>query len=310
MALAARPVVTESCRRFGDFDVIDGHFLYPDGVAAVLLGRWFGKPVVLSARGSDANIAARERVAGACVRWAARRAAAVIAVSEALRESLDSCGVPRAAITVLRNGVDPQMFGQRDRDSARLELGIAGPTLLCVGNLVPEKGHALVIEALARLPGVHLIAIGSGPQGAILRAAAARAGVADRVSWLAPVPQESLANYYVAADVTVLASTREGMPNVLLESLACGTPVVATAVGGSVEIVANDAAGRLVFDRSADAFAAACRALLAAPPDRSETVAYARRFGWAEPVAGQIALLRQVLVGRSSAAGEPLRGVH
>ena len=109
--------------------------------------------------------------------------------------------------------------------------------------------------------------------------------------------QADLARYYVAADVVVLASSREGMPNVLLESLACGTPVVATRVGGTPEIVAAVEAGNLVSERSASALASACAELLRSPPDRVATRRYAERLGWAEPIAQQVALLDRIAAG-------------
>jgi teichuronic acid biosynthesis glycosyltransferase TuaC len=250
---------------------------------------------VITARGSDANVATRERVAGMCIRWAARRAAALIAVSTALRDVMVDRGLPADRITVVRNGVDLTTFQPRDREAARRALGLAGPTLLSVGNLVPEKGLDLVLEALQKLGDARLLVIGAGPEEDRLRRIADALDVTSRVSWVAPVPQEALAQYYSAADVTVLASTREGMPNVLLESLACGTPVVATAVGGSTEIVTASEAGALVYVRSGGALAAACRQLIVSPPDRAATRRYAERFGWPEPIAALVALFERVI---------------
>ncbi len=270
MALAARRALREGGADAGEFDLIDGHFLYPDGVAAVLLGGWLRKPVVLTARGSDVNVAARERLAGACIRWAAPRAAALVSVSAALREAMRAAGVGGERIEVLRNGVDLGVFRPLDATAVRAELGLPGPLLLSVGNLVPEKGHELVLESLARLDGAGLVVVGGGPERERLGRMALDLGLDRRVRWLDPVAQEVLARYYNAADVTVLGSTREGMPNVLLESLACGTPVVATAVGGAPEIITEPVAGRLVGERTPERFAAACRELLAAPPSRAD----------------------------------------
>lgn len=294
MAHCARDAAEALRAEHGEFDLIDAHFLYPDGVAAVHLGERLRRPVVLSARGSDVNLALHERVAGRSIRWAAHRAAAIVAVSNALRDAMLAQGLPRERITVLRNGVDLELFRPGDRQVLRTELGFTGPTLLSVGNLVAEKGHDLTLAALALLPEARLIVIGSGPLEAELRAAAQARGVAERVRWLAPVPQDALSRYYSAADLTVLASTREGMPNVLLESIACGTPVVATAVGGTPEVIGDAAAGRLVHERSPGALAAACRQLLAAPPDRDAVRRCGERFGWAEPIAHQLALLERV----------------
>lgn len=280
----------------GGFDLVDAQFLYPDGVAGVHLARRLRLPVTITARGSDVNAALSERVAGRSIRWAARRAAAIIAVSAALREAMIAGGLPADRIAVLRNGVDLQTFRPAaDRDAERARLGLHGTTLLAVGNLVPEKDHALLLAALQRLPTAHLVVLGSGPLSGALRAQAETLGVSARVSWREPVPQAALQAYYAAADLTVLTSTREGMPNVLLESLACGTPVVSMAVGGAAEVVVDPAAGRLVRERSPQAVAAACRDVLAAPASRADVRRIGERFGWAEPVAAQLALLERIV---------------
>lgn len=294
MAHYSRSAVADHVGRFGQFDILDAHFFYPDGVAGVRLARHFGKPVVVTARGSDINAAARELIAGTWIRRAARQCAAMIAVSTALRDAMVARGLPAAAITVLRNGVDLERFRPLGREQARAALGLPGPLILSVGNLVPEKGHDLAIRALARLPDVRLVVIGAGPQRAALERLTAEQGVADRVQWVAPVQQDQLVRYYSAADLCLLASTREGMPNVLLESLACGTPVVATAVGGVPEIVTTAAAGAIVPQRTPDALAAACAALLRAPPDRADVRRHAERFGWDEPVRRQVLLLESI----------------
>jgi glycosyltransferase involved in cell wall biosynthesis len=294
MARAARRALATLRETDRDFDLVDGQFLYPDGVAAARLARALGKPLVLTARGSDVNVALRERLAGRSIRWAASRAAAIVAVSADLRERMVERGLPAGKIAVLRNGVDLDLFKPGDRTRLRADLGFDGPTLLAVGNLVPEKGYDLALEGLARLPGATLVVLGRGPEEPRLRSYADALGLSGRVRWLAPVPQEQLARHYAAADLTVLASTREGMPNVLLESLACGTPVVATAVGGAPEVVTDPVAGRLLCTRSAEDLASACRALLDSPPPRDAVRAHGERFGWQEPIAAQLALYQRV----------------
>jgi teichuronic acid biosynthesis glycosyltransferase TuaC len=295
MARCARSAVEAFRAETGDFDLIDGHFLYPDGVGAVHLGEALGKPVVLTARGSDVNTALGEKIAGRSIRWAADRAVAIIAVSAALRDAMVRQGLPAERITVVRNGVDRELFRPGDRAQLRAELGFTAPTLLSVGNLVPEKGHELALAVLSRIDGAELVVIGSGPLRSRLVALASELGVAARVKWLPPLAQQSLARYYGAADLTILTSTREGMPNVLLESLACGTPVVATAVGGAVEIVTEPVAGQLVHSRSPEVFAAACREVLATPPREAAVRAFSERFGWEQPVATQISLLESLV---------------
>jgi teichuronic acid biosynthesis glycosyltransferase TuaC len=279
------------------FDVIDAHYFYPDGVAAALLGRSLGKPVVITARGTDINLISRYRLARRWIRLAAERAAGIVAVSEALRARLLEIGVPGGRVQVLRNGVDLDLFAPRDRDAARreLELDLDGPIALSVGWLIPRKGHDLVLRAMAALPQVSVVIVGEGPEGPSLRRLAAQLGMGGRVRFLGAMPQERLAVVYNAADVLVLASTREGLPNVVLEALACGTPVVATAIWGTPEVVADPAVGRLVEERTPEALGAAIRDLLADPPARAAVRVYAERFAWGPTTAGQVRMFRSIL---------------
>jgi teichuronic acid biosynthesis glycosyltransferase TuaC len=279
------------------FDLIDAHYFYPDGVAAALLGRRLGKPVVITARGTDINLISRYRLPRHWIRWAGQRAAGIVAVSEALRARLIELGIPGARVQVLSNGVDLDRFAPRDRRAARRQLGLdpGGPVLASIGLLITRKGHDLAIRAAALLPGATLLIVGEGPEDAALRRLATRLGVAGRVHFLGSMPQEQLAVVYNAAEVLVLASSREGYPNVLLEALACGTPVVATAVWGTPEIVAAPVAGRLVEARTPEALQASIQGLLADPPARGAIRAYAERFGWGPTTAGQLRLFRSIL---------------
>ena len=124
--------------------------------------------------------------------------------------------------------------------------------------------------------------------------------MAARVRFLGAVPHAELAALYGAADALVLASSREGWANVLLEAMACGTPVVATDIWGTPEVVADPAAGRLVPERTPAALAAAVAALLADPPARAATRRYAERFSWDATVEGQLALFAEVVAASSS----------
>lgn len=281
------------------FDAIDAHYLYPDGVAAVRLAREHGVPVVLTARGSDTSQLPHYRIPGRLIRAAIAQADALIAVSAALKEGLVALGAAPEKVTVLRNGVDLDVFRPApDRAAARAELGLDGPTLLSVGLLIERKRHHLTIEALTHLPGHTLLIAGEGPERSALEALAGRLGVDDRVRLIGPVPHARLPRYYTAADVTVLASSREGWANVLLESMACGTPVVATPAWGSREAVAAPEAGLVIDEATPEALAAGIRQILAGPADRAATRAYAERFGWDETTNGQLALFRRVLEDR------------
>jgi teichuronic acid biosynthesis glycosyltransferase TuaC len=287
---AVRAWMNEGAR----FDLVDGQFLYPDGVAAAHMARWLGLPLVLTARGSDVNLAMDERIAGRSIHWAIDRARAVIAVSSALGSAMIDRGVPPEKVFVIRNGVDLAMFSPVNKSEARSKTGLAGQVLLSVGNLVPEKGHDLTIAALARMPDATLVLIGAGPEQGRLEKLASTLGVVGRIRFVGPVAQSELALWYSAADLTVLASTREGMPNVLLESLACGTPVVASRVGGTPEVVAGDVAGCLFDERNPDALAAACTDVLARGAGAAAVRQYAESLGWGPPVQSQLALLQRI----------------
>jgi glycosyltransferase involved in cell wall biosynthesis len=283
------------------FDAIDGHYLYPDGVAAVLLGRRYGRPVTLTARGSDTSQWPGYRIPARMIRWAIARADALIAVSADLKAGLVALGVPEAKVTVLRNGVDLDVFRPvADRAAARAQLGVTGPLLVSVGGLIERKRHHLTIEALTLLPGHTLLLIGQGPERDALQALAARLGVADRVRLLGPKPHAELPLYYSAADASVLASSREGWANVLLESMACGTPVVATPAWGMREAITRPEAGLVIGEATAAALADGIRHLLAAPPERAATRAYAEAFGWNETTEGQLALFRRLTEQRAA----------
>ncbi|MBQ5964516.1 glycosyltransferase family 4 protein [Massilia sp. ZL223] len=279
-----------------DFDAIDAHYFYPDGVAAAMLGRYFNKPVVITARGSDVNLLPRYPLPRRMIQWAARQAKGIITVSNALKEGLVQLGVAPAAITPLRNGVDLEKFHPMNRDAVRAALGLRRFTLISVGHLVELKGHHLVIGALPRLPDTELLVAGSGPERARLEALARTLGVADRVRFLGAVPHAELAQYFNAADLMVLASSREGWANVLLESMACGTPVVASRVGGSPEVVAAPEAGILMGQYSSEGVAEAVQRLRERQPDRGAARRYAEGFSWDFTTRGQIDLFQKIIV--------------
>ncbi len=291
---AAAPVLAAQLRAGARFDAIDAHYFYPDGIAAVWLGRRFGLPVVITARGSDVTQFPAYRIPRRLILRAAAEAAAIVSVSAGLRDSLIALGVPPARITVLRNGVDLELFRPAERAQARAELGVSGPVLLSVGALIPRKGHDRTIAALAHLPEWTLLIAGEGPERARLAALAARLGVGARVRLLGAIPHARLPSVYSAADLSVLASAREGWANVLLESMACGTPVIASPIPGNTEVVRAPEAGAIAAGTTPTAIADAVRAWAGQPPDRAATRAYASRFSWDATSAGQLALFRGV----------------
>ncbi len=301
-ALAAGAASTiDALQRQGfSFDLIDAHYFYPDGVAAAILAKKYGKPLLITARGSDLNLLPTYRYPRRLIRWAANHADAIVTVSSALKDRLTDLGIDGSRIRVLRNGVDCDVFRPVDHPEARKVLGVdSRPVFAAVGNLVAEKGFDLAIDATAMIPGATLVIVGEGPDRRRLEERAARRDIAERVRFLPVRPQRELANVYSAADALVLASSREGWPNVLLEAMACGTPVVAIDVGGVSEIVRSPVAGVVVRERTAEALAAALKQVLDEPRDRAALRRYALQFDWEETARGHIALCREV-VSRSS----------
>ena len=262
------------------FDLIDAHYFYPDGVAAARLAKELNIPLLITGRGTDLTLIPQSPPERARIQWAGRQASALITVCEDLRHKLVELGEAPARVVTLRNGVDLKRFSPGDRDGARTRLGLDGFTLLSVGSLIPRKGHELIIAALTELPDTKLLIAGSGPMRAELERIAQEKGVAARVRFLGEIAHDALTDAYRAADIFVLASSREGWANVLLEAMACGTPVVATNVNGTPEVVQDPKLGLLVQERSPQALAQAIRQLRALSPDRQAVRTYAEQFSW------------------------------
>lgn len=279
-----------------DLDLIDAHYFYPDGVAAARIARKARRPVVITARGSDVNLIAGYAGPRRQILRAAAQSAAIITVSEALRGRLLELGVADAKITVLRNGVDLAAFRPNERPAVRS----GGAALLSVGNLVSGKGHDVAIRAVAQIPEARLVIAGAGPLRHDLERLARSVRAAERVTFIGQVNQEALRECYNAADATILASAREGMPNVVLESLACGTPVIASRVGGIPEIVTSDVPGALLEQTSPDCLREAILAVLARSVPKAAVREFAQRFAWEPTISAQIALYRKVLADAGS----------
>jgi len=251
MFLSVLPRVSKIHRDLG-FDVIDAHFVYPDGFAAMLLGHWFKKPVVVSARGSDINQYKDFRVIRKILKRTLLGADRVIAVSQALKDTMVRLGIPPERISVIPNGVDPDKFTPMSKQEARDALHLSGHRLiLSVGNLTENKGMDLLVKALHILvyqrhrSDLRLAIVGDGPCQHVLADLVVSLNLLDHVILVGSVPHHELSRWYSAADVFCLASAREGLPNVVLEALACGTPVVATPVGGIPEVISSERVGLL-----------------------------------------------------------------
>ncbi|MGH8547131.1 MAG: glycosyltransferase family 4 protein [Methylococcales bacterium] len=299
LALFAYPAISKLFSEGYDFDLIDAHYYYPDGVAAVLLAKWLNKPLVITARGTDINLVPDYFLPRKIILWAAEKADRSITVCRALKDEMIRLGAEADKIHVFRNGVDLDFFKPVERISIRKKLGIDRPCLLSVGHLIERKGHHLVIEALQDLPDFQLLIAGDGEELRNLKNLVEKIVLANRVIFLGALSHPQLGEYYSAVDALVLASSREGWANVLLESMACGTPVVATRIWGTPEVVTSPEAGILIDERTAQSIAAGVRKLMLNPPSREMTREYAENFSWESSVRGIEKTFRAVLDARN-----------
>lgn len=282
-----------------EFDVIDASFFFPDGPAATVLGDRFGVPVSIKARGSDVHHWGRAPATAAQVLAAGLRADGLLAVGGALKADMVALGMPAEKIAVHRTGVDRERFYPRDRQTEKAALGVGGPLVVSVGALTRNKGHDVVIAAIARVPGATLAILGQGEERSALAALAERLGVGDRVRLLGSVPHGEVARWIGAADAMALASAREGLANAWVEALASGTSIVIPDAGSAREVVTSAAAGRIVA-RTPEAFAGAIAALIADPPRVEDVTAAAAPFSWeanAMALRDHLAALVQASVG-------------
>jgi glycosyltransferase involved in cell wall biosynthesis len=229
-------------RRRDRFDVLLGTWAYPDGVAAVALGRALRLPTVVKLHGSDMDVLSKRPALRRQLAWALPQAARVVAVSRALGDQAAALGVARDRIDIVTNGVDGALFNPRDRATARAELGRASDTrkwILFVGRVEKDKGMFELAPAFAKLaasnPDAALIIVGDGKGRAAMEETLRPLG--DRVVFTGARPFAEIPIWMAACDLFTLPSHHEGTPNVLLEALASGRRVVATRVGGIPDVV-------------------------------------------------------------------------
>lgn len=273
------------------YNLIDAHYLYPDGVSAALVSAFLKLPFVMSARGTDLNLIPNYTIARKMILWAAKRCKKVITVSSALKARGEAIGVASDKMVVIRNGVDTSIFNP-DQDTSDPWFKMPYKHVLSVGNLTELKGHDLVVRAVAQLPSHALTIVGDGEERSNLESLIGELGVSGRVRIIPPVNQTSLAALYASSDVLVLASSREGWPNVILEALACNTQVLATNVGGVKEIIDNDGHGYLIKSRSTDAIVESLKKVEANHTESMRT--YVSEFAWDHVVEKQNRLYQEV----------------
>jgi teichuronic acid biosynthesis glycosyltransferase TuaC len=269
-------------------NIIDAHFGYPDGYAAVLLGRWLRLPVVLTLRGKEEG-QSRSGVAAALKR-AIVGADQLITVSAALQTLALEHGADPARVQVIGNGVDLARFTAVSRLAARREFGLpaGAKVLVSVGTLSENKGFHRVLECmpglLATHPALHLMIVGgagpAGDMGAELKRMVRTLDLGNRVHFLGPVSPDRVNVALSAADVFVLATSYEGWANVFLEAMACGLPVVTTNVGGNSQVVNAPSLGRLVPVGDTRRLREAMDEALRTEWDRASIRAYAESNSW------------------------------
>jgi teichuronic acid biosynthesis glycosyltransferase TuaC len=279
MVGALTPVLARIRQDFA-FDVIDAEFFFPDGPAAIALGKALGVPVSIKARGADIHFWGRGNAATRAQVIAAGQAAdGMLAVSAALKADMVALGMPEDRIKVHYTGIDRTRFYVRERAAAKAALGVTGSLLVSVGNLIARKGHALVIEALERLIDTQLVIIGHGEALAEFVSIAQRRGVAGRVRFLCSQPHDVIADWLAAADAMVLMSASEGLANAWVEALASGTPIIISDVGGAREVLNGTEAG-VVADFNPNSIAQSIQWVLARNLDRHAVAATVDRFSW------------------------------
>lgn len=292
-ALIARACLPYISQRDKRADLLNAEFFFPDGIAASIIARKLKLPFTIQARGSDIHYWGERPSVRAAMLRAANTASGLLAVSAALKADMVALGMRADRIEVHYTGVDLDSFRPLNRAQAKAQWGISGPLVVSAGNLIPLKGHEIVIRAIAALPGVSLLIAGEGPERANLMQAATRLGVSERVRLLGSVPHANIARLLAAADVVALASEREGLATVWVEALACGTPLVAPRVGGIAEVLDRPEAGRIT-ERTPAAFASAIAQLIAASPPQSSVRAAAERFTWPQAIDAFYTHLRRV----------------
>ena len=268
-----------------DYALIDGHYYYPDGVAIERACRRLNVPFTMTARGTDINyIPEHYPLAKRRIQQVFSKASRNMAVCQALLNTMtDELGANKATAVTARNGVDLELFAYADdalHQQRKQEKQAHSPTvILSVGHLIERKGHHLIIDAIKDIADCELWILGAGPLKGELEAQIERQGLQSKVRLLGEMTQPEMIAFYQAADLMVLASSREGWANVLLEAMACGTPVVATRIWGTPEVMAEDEQ-QFLCERTVPALAHCIQARIQTHTARATVRAHAEQFSW------------------------------
>jgi glycosyltransferase involved in cell wall biosynthesis len=279
-------------------DLVFSYFLYPDGYAALQIAKALRVPVVAMGVGSDVhNISDRFSIMH--TRKLLREADFLLAISDDLRKRMVDLGAPPERIRALVSGCDLAVFHPMDRLQARRKLGIDANSeaVVYVGRMDLKKGLRELVEAAATLlatrPKLHIYLVGDGPDQPLIEKEIQDRNAAASIHLRPECSFDDVAVWMTAADLVTLPSYMEGCPNVVLEALACGRPVVATHVGGIPEIL-SERCGRLVPPRDPKALASGLAATLDTHWEAEAIAAFAAR-SW-ETVAEELFTIFEPLV--------------
>lgn len=298
LANAAIATAKRIMREGAEFEMIDAHYLFPDGVAAAQMAKTFDLPFTMTARGSDVTQIGLMKAPKKAILKACEAANHVITVSKSLKDKLAMLGADDSKISVLRNGVDSELFKpvETDRRSFfnRLDLNPDARTIVSAGWLIPRKRVDIVIDAMTQLQECQAIIVGDGPLRRSLEAQAKSLNLENRVKFVGQKNPDEMPEFYSFADILCLSSEREGWANVMLEAMACGAAVVARGVDGAVELITKDAPGSLVEGDHPSDYSRAMNSILTNLPARSEVRSYALKYSWHSTSSKQMEIFRSI----------------
>lgn len=295
-------------------DAINAHWLFPDAVSATWAAAKLDIPILITALGSDVNVAAEQPVRRRQIQWALSHANASSGVSRALVERLGDLGARETSNHFIPNGIDTGRFfkpAAEEVERARTTLGLAPDRhyLLFLGRLHPVKGLPHLIDALAALQQKQQLTfdtllVGTGEQHDQLNNAVQQHGLTDRVRFAGEVAHENVPLWLRSADALCLPSLMEGMPNVVLEAQACGLPVIATRVGALPDLV-NDSNGLLVPPGDSTALAEALKTAFGKTWDRDAIVRNQTAASWDTVATQYLSVVRNLITQRTGRARAP-----
>ncbi len=263
--------------------VIHAHYAYPEAFAASMFAEKWNIPLVITVHGSDINVIARDGARRHLIADTLRKADAVVTVSEKLKEKVITLTGRQKGVYHIPNGMDPTRFYPGSQSRARKKLGVSHwkKIIVFVGRLEPVKGLDKLIQAVSELEAnVGLILVGNGSLKKALTRHVQELGMEERILFCGAIEHHCLVDYFQAADLLALASYSEGWPTIILEAMACGTPVVSPAVGGVPEIITNDSLGVLTENNRPELLTRALKKALGTSWDGYRICRYTEKYTW------------------------------